>query len=135
VRYCRPIKTSTRGETQAPTNLSPHSRSLFRAPHHSSEATTGPAMGGGGRHHRRPPRRRTRPPSSGSLVGPTHVRALTDPEVTTVLQLAATTTGSSTSGRRSSRARSGKWRLGIYPHGVWIRPQPAVVVMEISTPR
>jgi hypothetical protein len=75
------------------------------------------------------------PPSSGSLVGPTCVRALTDPEVTTVLQLAATMTGSSTSGRRSSRARSGKWRLGIYPHGVWIRPQPAVVVMEISTPR
>jgi hypothetical protein len=80
VRYCRPIKTSTRGETLAPTNLSPHSRSLFRAPHHSSEATTGPAMGGGRRHHLRPPRRRTRPPMGGRapvewFLGGTYPRA------------------------------------------------------------
>jgi hypothetical protein len=36
---------------------------------------------------------------------------------------------------RSSRFPSAQRRLGIYPHGVWIRPQPAIVVAEISTPR
>jgi hypothetical protein len=62
-------------------------------------------------------------------------RALTDPKVAAVLLLAMTTAGSSTSGRRSSRVHSGKRWLGIYPHGVWIRPQLTVVVAEISTPR
>jgi hypothetical protein len=58
-----------------------------------------------------------------------------DPEAAAVLQLAVTTTGSSTSGRRGSRAHSGKRRLGIYPHDVCIHPQPMVVVADISTPR
>jgi hypothetical protein len=77
-RYCRPNKTVTRGKTLVPTNLSPHSRSLFRAPHCSIRATAGPAMGGGWRNHCGPlasvraHRWVDAPPSSGSSVGPTH---------------------------------------------------------------
>jgi hypothetical protein len=76
--------------------------------------------------------RRMMTPSRAPLAG---ARTLMDPKAAAVLQLAATTTGSSTSGHRGSRARSGKRRLRIYPHDVWIRPQPTVVVAEISTPR
>jgi hypothetical protein len=74
-------------------------------------------------------------PLSGSSTGPTPARALMDLKAATVVQLVVTTASLSTSGRRGSRVRSGKRRLRIYPHGVWIRSQPAVVVVEISTPR
>jgi hypothetical protein len=75
------------------------------------------------------------PPSSGSSAGPTPTCTLMDLEAATFLHLAATTTDLSTSGRRGSRARSSKQWLRIYPHGVWIRPQPMVVVAEFSTSR